>query len=139
MKPLGLGCALQRTSEDLDRASSDHEQNAADLRQQRDQDQAQHGKVIPGRRQCAPAHPCDDMNRGLSLRVGDLLDLMHGDIQRLPPFVDHSRSRQNLPTPPRHSRSRAAIALQLAPDYISRSIAGCLRFLHFTQCFDLPP
>jgi len=38
VKPLGLGCL---------RPSGNHKQDAADLRQQRQEDQAQHRKVIP--------------------------------------------------------------------------------------------
>src|SRR5262245_22511474 len=54
-------------------AAADHQQYAADLRQQREQQQAQHREVVARRPERAQARPGHQTDRRLDLRVGSAL------------------------------------------------------------------
>jgi hypothetical protein len=78
-----------------DSTASDHQQNATHLRQQRQQDQPQHCEVVARWLKRASAHPTDNADCGLSLRIGRQLDRAYGSIERLAPLVySSSRCRQ---------------------------------------------
>jgi hypothetical protein len=97
VKPPVLGCL---------RPSGNHKQDAADLRQQRQEDQAQQRKVIPGRPQEAMADPRHDPGRRVRLRVRRLSDRLHSGIKRQPPI---DNSRLSLAAEPAHTAFALAI------------------------------
>ncbi|KAH2808870.1 hypothetical protein KXV85_005837, partial [Aspergillus fumigatus] len=68
------------------RRPAHHQQDAADLRQQRQQDEAKHGKVVARRPQHSIGNPGHDLDRRLRLRIRRLPDRHHGGIEELAAF-----------------------------------------------------
>jgi hypothetical protein len=77
-----------------------------------------------GRSKHAPAQPGNDPDRRIDLRVGALLCIAVSSARRRS-VTASSRCRQNLPTPPVHSRSREVIAS--LSDAVAAVTAGVTR------------
>ena len=92
--------------------SPHHQQDPTDLWQQGQQDEAEHGKVFRRRPHHAAGDPRDQLDCCVGLGVGRLPDRLVIAASRSwrRSATKASRSRQNFPTPPLHSRSRAAMA-----------------------------
>ncbi len=66
----------------------DHQQDAADLRQQCQKDQSQHREIIGRGPQRTQTRPRNDSDGRFGLRVCGLFDRAHGHVDRLPPLGD---------------------------------------------------
>ena len=90
----------------------DHQQDPADLRQQRQQDKAKHGEVVARWPKHAMGNPCDELDRGVVLGIRRLPDRYHSGVEDPATFGD--------------SRARLALAKSVPPFHRGKYGAGGL-------------